>query len=339
MIGYASPASAQTEVSERLELPLRGAWLAPREGSPLNSDRGSTVLASMRALGVTHVAIGHEVNMPKMSEPRLEWGIDDEELLGVLARIKEQDMQVFLLPRIESPDFFAPPYPFRADIKFETDAEWRQFHEQMREMLLHYANLAESEGVQLFGIGLELKHSVKDHAEAWREIISQLRQVYSGKLTYSANWYDEWEEVSFWDALDFIGVGAYFELKPENGEPDAGEVEDLVARWQHSIASLQARSLRWDRPVMFTEIGYTGYVDCAERPWEWAGKQGGKVAIDWNRQADCYRALFRAFSAKSWFSGTFIWRFYTDSENIQDWEYALQGRPAERVLGEAYKRR
>ena len=41
------------------------------------------------------------------------------------------------------------------------------------------------------------------------------RAVYKGKLTYAANWDGEFEEVAFWDALDVIGVQAYFPLTEE----------------------------------------------------------------------------------------------------------------------------
>ncbi len=317
---------------------IRGAWLAPREGFPLDSEHGSRVLADMKRLGVTHVAIGHEVRMPKMSAPLLEWGEHDAALRGAISRIRKAGLKTFLIPRIESPEFFAPPYPFRADIKFQSADDQQRFHAAMREMLLHYAKLAESENVELFGVGLELKQCAKEHEAAWRDLIAAVREEFSGKLTYSANWYDEWDQLRFWDALDYIGVGAYFELKPENGNPDADPVDDLVARWQVSMRHLQAQSQDWQRPILFTEIGYSGYADCAERPWEWAGKQGGKAALDWARQADCYRALFKAFNDKPWFAGTFVWRFYSDAENILDWEYALQGRPAEAVLAEAYGR-
>ena len=41
--------------------------------------------------------------------------------------------------------------------------------------------------------------------------------MYSGKLTFGANWYLEYEDVTFWDDLDYIGIQAYFPLtKKEN---------------------------------------------------------------------------------------------------------------------------
>jgi Glycoside Hydrolase Family 113 len=319
----------------------RGAWLAPRSGHPLDTAEGSKILREMRALGVRQVAIGHDVQMPVFEEPRLVWGEGDSALRGFLRRARQEGLETFLLPRIESPDFFRPPYPFRGDIRFATAVDWDRFHDDMERMILHYARLCEEEGVALFGLGLELKHSVRGHPQRWREIIRKVRKVYRGKLTYSANWWQEWEDVTFWDALDFIGIGAYFELKPQPPEPaDAAPGtaarQQLVARWRPIRERLRRVSNRYGRPVLFTEVGYTGYVDCAERPWEWAGKQEKGTPIDHRAQARATGALLDVVAAEECVAGVFVWRFYTNPGGTADWEYGFQGRPAAAVLAEAY---
>lgn len=314
----------------------RGAWLAPRSTAGLDSESARDVLAEMRSLGVTHVAIGHDVTMPTIAAPELTWGAGDDGLRIVLRAIRAAGMHAFLLPRIESPDFFEPPYPFRADIEFGDDvATWERFHACVERMLLHYAALAAEERVAVFGVGLELKHSVKRFDSRWREMIGRVRGVFPGALTYSANWYDEWEDVPFWDALDYIGVGAYFELAPNASHPDP--VQAIAESWQPIAERLAALSRHVGRPVLFTEIGYTGYADCVERPWEWAGKQGGQTAIDHARQARAYAGLFRALGDAPWLDGMFVWTFYAGPTDIADWEYALQGRPAVDVLRAAYR--
>jgi hypothetical protein len=51
-----------------------------------------------------------------------------------------------------------------------------------------------------------------EREDEWRALISNIRKVYSGKLIYAANFHEEYEHVKFWDALDYIGVQAYFSL-------------------------------------------------------------------------------------------------------------------------------
>jgi Glycoside Hydrolase Family 113 len=316
---------------------MRGGWLAPRSGAPLDSAGGAEVLRQMRTLGVNVVAVGQEVEMPAMGVPALRWGADDDALRGVLRRVRRAGLRAFLLPRIESPDFFKPPYPFRADIDFPERSQWDRFHADMTRMVLHYARLAEAEGVAVFGLGLELKHSVRKHPEFWRGLIAKVRGVYRGKITYSANWYDEWRTIEFWSELDFIGVGAYFELRGEESPGQASKAQ-IVARWEPIVAELAAASKHFGRRVLFTEVGYTGYIDCAERPWEWAGKTAKGIAIDHDAQARATGALLDVVAAHDFFAGLFLWSFYTNPSTTASWEYAVQGRPAEAEVRRGFSR-
>jgi hypothetical protein len=319
----------------------RGAWLAPRSDHPLDSEEGTRILRQMRDLGIRQVAVGHDVNMPKVTEAHLTWGKEDAALRGFLRRARQVGLATFLLPRIESPDFFQPPFPFRGDIRFATAAEWDRFHNDMERMILHYAQLAQDEGVALLGLGLELKHSVRGHPQRWRRIIAKVRKIYRGKITYSANWWSEWQEVTFWDALDFIGIGAYFELKPQppessDAQPGTASRQQLLRRWRLIRQRLRLMSDKYGRRVIFTEVGYAGYKDCAERPWEWAGKQEKGAPLDHRAQARAYGALFDLVRSEPCVAGLFVWRFYTFPEGVAAWEYGLQGRPAEKALRQAY---
>ena len=189
---------------------------------------------------------------------------------------------------------------------------------------------------------MELKHSVRGHPQRWRQIIARVRKVYTGKITYSANWWSEWEHVTFWDALDFIGIGAYFELQPKDpeaptAEPGSASRQQLVARWRPIRERLRLRSKEYGRRVLFTEVGYAGYKDCAERPWEWAGKEEKGAPVDHGAQARAYAALFDVVADEDCVAGLFVWRFYTNPGGVGTWEYGLQGRPAEEVLRKAYR--
>lgn len=338
--GEDEPAARSASLDLSGPFGIRGGWLAPRQGAPIDSAHGSEILRQMRALGVNVVALGHDVEMPEIRIPALKWGATDDALRAVVRRARRAGLHVFLMPRIESPDFFKPPYPFRADIDFLARAGWDRFHADMERMVLHYARLAETEGVALFGLGLELKHSVRKFPEYWRQLIAKVRRVYHGRITYSANWYDEWRTIEFWSDLDFIGVGAYFELQgrePGDREPEGRASRSaLVSRWQPIVADLAAAAKRFGRPVLFTEVGYTGYIDCAERPWEWAGKASKGIAIDHAAQARATGALLDVVRAHEFFAGLCLWSFYTSPATVAPWEYAVQGRPAAAEVRRAF---
>ncbi|MDG1332879.1 MAG: hypothetical protein P8P74_11160 [Crocinitomicaceae bacterium] len=105
----------------------------------------------------------------------------------------------------------------------------------------------------------------------WRSIIRNARKYYSGNLTMAAN-FDNYHEVSFWDELDFIGINAYFSLRPVSSSPlsDESIYQELVQGWEKVFSGISefkvANNLK-NKPIFFTEIGYTKKQDCTLAPW------------------------------------------------------------------------
>ncbi|MEM9293089.1 MAG: hypothetical protein AAGD01_15515 [Acidobacteriota bacterium] len=111
--------------------------------------------------------------------------------------------------------------------------------------------------------------------ENWRALIADLRQVYSGPMTYAAN-FDQYHEVGFWDALDWMGINAYFQLRKvwQPQLPEARLAAQLEAGWQEVLATIDdQRRLRGvpQMPVIFTELGYTRGDGCTLEPWASTG--------------------------------------------------------------------
>src|SRR3954453_877867 len=105
----------------------------------------------------------------------------------------------------------------------DLDAFWSDY----RTMLLHYADLAEQGGASMLVIGTEMGTLSSDEGR-WRALIAEVRAHFSGELTYAAN-YDEFSRVPFWDALDYIGIDAYFGLA-DDADP-APSADALTAAW------------------------------------------------------------------------------------------------------------
>jgi len=90
-----------------------------------------------------------------------------------------------------------------------------------------------------------------------------VREVYKGSITYSANW-DSIERIPFWDAVDLIGVQAYFPLSSSEN-PTSAQIE---AGWEKHLSGLKALSKRHgDKRVLFAEIGYNRSPVAAQEPW------------------------------------------------------------------------
>ncbi len=111
--------------------------------------------------------------------------------------------------------------------------------------------------------------------QRWIELIERLREVYSGRLGYAAN-FDQYHRVGFWQHLDVMGINAYFKLRHRilgEGETDLlyGELE---AGWTDvllTIEEFRAAHCLSEQPVIFTEMGYTYRAGSTLEPWSDTG--------------------------------------------------------------------
>ena len=121
----------------------------------------------------------------------------------------------------------------------------------------HFATIAAETNVSLFDIGTELEGTATQTSN-WLGVISDVKSIYSGKLTYSANWGSPAIQtpVAFWNALDYIGIDAYYPLTSHNDPPLSAlqsawttQANNITSWWNGLPASQQ-------KPVLFTEVGY-----------------------------------------------------------------------------------
>ncbi|MCA8961333.1 MAG: hypothetical protein KDC38_12500, partial [Planctomycetes bacterium] len=131
---------------------------------------------------------------------------------------RELGMRVMVKPHL---GYWGSRFSWRGEIEFDSDEKWARFFEQYRQWIVRVAEL--SRGADLFVVGTELDRTLQ-HEKEWRHIIAEVRQVFDGPVTYSANWTD-YQRVPFWDALDVIGIHAYFPLVDPDQEPTREAIE------------------------------------------------------------------------------------------------------------------
>jgi hypothetical protein len=199
----------------------------------------------------------------------------------------------------------------------------------------HYARIAQNNGVELFCVGCELnKLDTSNYDTNWRTVISGVRAIYHGPLTYAADW-STYARISFWGALDYAGIDAYFPLS----NAQTPSVTSLVDAWsnydfygtQHSwTQEIQTWQATVQKPVIFTEIGYRSVDYTAQDP----GNYQRTGAYNANGQANCYEAALQVFANKPWFAGMFWWSWSPDPNagGAGDTDYTPQHKPAQNVL-------
>lgn len=138
------------------------------------------------------------------------------------------------------------------------DEKWHRLADLVswnyEKFIVHYAELAEKNKIEIFCVGTELHKTIYKEKE-WRSVIAKVKSVYKGKLTYAANFHEEYQQIKFWDALDYIGVQAYFSLTQSEN---------------HSLEELQKRlgSAYYRHWTDSKEIQKTCIVH-----WDWLSKR------------------------------------------------------------------
>ena len=260
----------------------------------------------------------HDFEIPaNENEARIERTIADARARG---------LRVALIPHV-----YVMSGEWRGQIDPGYDEAWERWFTSYEEYLLRYARLAQRNGVELLSVGVEFKSSTNYRPERWRELIGKVREVYSGLLTYSSNW-DEVDQVPFWDALDLIGVNAFWPLADE---PSDGY--DVMRQHAAEIAlELESLYYHFARPVVLTEMGVKSAADSALAPWEWPEDCTG-LDYDEGYQAEAYDALIGTLSREPWFYGLFVWKYFSDlHDDTQEKPtgFTPYGKRAEGVLSD-----
>jgi len=221
---------------------------------------------------------------------------------------------------------------WRSDVYPENEDDWEAWGRTYRDFIMMYLQIAIENEVEAFCVGTELTRLSLEKPEYWQQLIRDIRAKYSGELTYAANWYEEYENITFWEELDYIGVQAYFPLtKRENPSLD-----DLSKGWRKYLPKLEKVSRKNDRPILFTEMGYKSTSDSAIEPWTWVQHStDDDMTYSAETQATCYQSFFDNVWNQSWFAGVHIWQMRSDVDYSQyngNTNFTPQGKLAEEVI-------
>ena len=329
-----TPSSAPSEarpasLSETVR--VQGVTLDARQPPP------PTLLPEIAALGATHIAVVPFAFQRRTDDPHLrtnydaDWYTEGDRGIRALARQADSlGLRLVLKPQvwIGSHD----PEQWSANIGFETEADWTEWEAGYRDFALHYARLSAEIDAPLLVIGTELARAVREREAFWRSLIAEIRTVYDGELTYAANWYEDFEHVPFWDALDAIGIQAYFPLT----DAPAPTVTDLRTGWDRHERAIEAVYQRTGKPVLFTEVGYRDVPHAAARPWEWPSRQEPTLKPDEALQARLYEAFFEEVWPEPWMAGAILWKWHPPSDRSRVGDFTPQGKLAEAVIRKGF---
>jgi hypothetical protein len=283
-------------------------------------------------------------------------------IAATIAEAKGRGLAVMVRPLI---DFLDP-----SKIGSYSVGDWRStynpanpaaFFASYKTMIVAVAQMAQANGAASLSIGAELDQLTGPaYLSYWTDIITSVRAVFSGKLTYSADWdanISPWQgqhgltagtgnlttQVSFWSQLDYLGIDCYAPLADAASPTLAG----LVAGWtttpsdptslavtgnQSLISYFASVATQAGKPLIFTEIGYESASDAAKQPF------GTSTNVyDPALQANLYSAFFEAWqqSGNNSLIGVYFWNWDPNAAEVGPGNgpnFSPQGQPAQAVV-------
>ncbi|MEL7221942.1 MAG: hypothetical protein AAGJ93_11525 [Bacteroidota bacterium] len=225
---------------------------------------------------------------------------------------------------------------FWGDFYVETEEEWLEIEHAYEHLIYEFAKLSLTyEEIKLLSIGTELAEFAKRRPLFFENLILKLRNDFPLlKLTYAANW-DEYEMVSFWPSLDYIGVNPYFPLINEK-EPTINEIEESLMPIKENLSDF---SCEYAKPILFTEYGFRS-IDYGL--WEaWNLGDITSTNVNFDNQANAYTAFYNTFWQENWLTGGFFWEWkivlpqFVNDPNENGWY--VNDKPAQHVIKSWYE--
>ena len=244
--------------------------------------------------------------------------------------LQRQGIKIMIKPQI-----WVSHGVYTGHIEMATEANWKVFEQSYSKFILEYAKLAEEVNADIFCIGTELEKFVANRPKYWNNLIVEIKKIYTGKLTYAANW-DEFKRTPFWAQMDYIGIDAYFPVS----ETKTPTVAECMANWGIHKAVIKSTSETYKKPILFTEFGYRSVDFTGKEPWR---SDRAMDSVNLEAQTNTSEALFKTFWKEDWFAGGFIWKWFHNHDSAggeNNSRFTPQNKPVEQLIKshyEAYK--
>ena len=281
------------------------------------------LLREVADLGARDVMLVVPLAQPDIDSPAPSVAVPAHRVERALGQARGLGLRVGVMVIVELRA--APPGQWRGQLRpSEGAARWFAAYGAA---LVELAAVSQRQGAARFGVGSELV-SLEPYARQWRTLIAETRRVFRGRVFYSVNW-DDLHRPTFLDAVDEVGVSAYFAMAPSGERPTEGSMRRA---WDDADASLATLSRRVGRPVFLSEVGYPSVRSAAERPWD--ERSGAPLDLD------LQRALFEGFRARhcgehrteaTAARGFYVWNWFGFG-GPTDTGFTPRGKPAAAVL-------
>jgi hypothetical protein len=259
-----------------------------------------------------------------------------DQLVNLLWHARARGMRTMLMPIVLLSD--PQEDEWRGKIQ---PMDWDRWWQSYRATIDHFVQVAVESRADVFCVGSELL-STESQTERWIELIGHVRRKFSGVLTYSTNW-DHFQVPQFWPQLDVIGMTGYFDLTSAARDPQNPRFDELCERWRQIRSEVLALAQRFNRPLLFAEIGYPSLPWALKDPWNYVNDKN--AASEPGKQAFGYRSFLTVWDDllvgdAGRFCGVYFFRWDPfENGGPNDTGYGIQGKMSEGLIRAFLKRR
>lgn len=290
----------------------RGAWSSPESALSLE--------LMIERLNPTHVVLSIVAFQKTAQSIDIDYTstktVDIEEIRAVVQRLHSGGLQVILKPMVDVLDGTWRAFICFFDVDVPTEPTWTEWFASYTKFQLHLARFAQEMGIEMFVVGCEMCMA-QHRSQEWRKLISDVRGVYTGLVTYNADKFQE-NKIDWWDACDVIASSGYYPM----------------ACWSDAFHRIEKVVDRFNKPFVFLEAGCRNVEGANDRP----GKHDFQGARSDQDQVRYYTALFSACESSGFVSGVCIWDWPADMSSLSELRYCPFNRPVEKIIRAEFDR-
>jgi len=171
------------------------------------------VLKQMKRLGCSWICLlinEMQEDASTIAPSYYQWTHYPAEIQAVVTEARNLGLKVMI--RLSKPQYYENALDSGKEEMLDPEGWFASYENYANK----YADIAEATGVDIFGVGSELHDAfLQGHDTEWASVISGVRARYSGPLFFTMagnSFLKNGNSIPFWDALDYIGVNAYFQL-------------------------------------------------------------------------------------------------------------------------------
>jgi hypothetical protein len=272
---------------------------------------------------------GHNTpgNMPPILEPIPGQDPLWFDLADTIEKGHESELSVALFPR--------PAFQIDTDEWWQSAPRdyswWLIWFDQYRTFLLHHADLADTQDAESIILGGDWLNpalpmgtlidgtpsgSPADTETRWRDLITEVREHFSGEVVWALPENSLEKPPPFLDAVDKIYIlWSGSSLDPENAENPETDIETQIT--QVFDTKIQPLVAEIEKPVILA-VAYPSVSD-------------SQSAVDLEAQLIAYNILLNTVNKGDWFSG-FVTRGYYPPAALQDQSESIHGKPVSDLI-------